>query len=78
MGKYYIPKNTAYLYNASALSGDYKLVSREDYTGIKDIETKAQSKVSKGTYTLSGIPVDSNKVLRPGVYIKDGKKVVIR
>lgn len=74
----YIPKNTAYLYDASGLSGDYKLVSRDTFTGISNIESNPQPAATKGTFTLSGVPVDDNKALRPGIYIKDGKKVVIK
>ena len=75
-GKYYIPANTAYL-QASGLSGEYKLVSRDEYTGIHSIEAEAESTV-KGTFTLAGVKVDDSKILSPGVYIKNGKKVVIK
>lgn len=76
--KKYIPKNTAYLYNASGLTGDYVLVSRDTFSGISDIEANPQEKTVKGTFTLSGVPVDDSKALRPGIYIKNGKKVVIK
>lgn len=75
--KYYIPANTAYLYNSNGLSGDYKLVSRDDYTGIQNIEADAKPNAAKGTFTLSGVKVD-DKNLHPGVYIRNGKKVVIK
>lgn len=74
----FIPKNTAYLYNASGLTGDYVLVSRDTFSGISDIEANPQEKTVKGTFTLSGVPVDDSKALRPGIYIKNGKKVVIK
>ena len=76
--KKYIPQNTAYLYNASGLTGDYVLVSRDTFSGISDIEANPQEKTVKGTFTLSGVPVDDSKALRPGIYIKNGKKVVIK
>ena len=76
-GKYYIPANTAYLYVAKGLSGEYKLVSRDEYTGIHSIEAEAESTV-KGTFTLAGVEVDDSKTLLPGIYIKNGKKVVIK
>ena len=70
----YIPKNTAYLYDASGLTGDYAL----ETSGISHIEVSPQESAVKGTFTLSGVQVDDNKALRPGIYIKDGKKVVIK
>ena len=74
----YIPKNTAYLYDATGLTGDYVLVSRDTYSGISNIEANPQKSAVKGTFTLSGVPVDDNKALRPGIYIKNGQKVVIK
>lgn len=76
--KYYLPKNTAYLYDASGLSGEYKLVSRETYTGIRNIDAEATPSAAQGTYTLTGIRVDDTKPLRPGIYIQNGKKVVVK
>ena len=76
--KKYIPKNTAYLYNASGLTGDYVLVSRDTFSGISNIEANTQENAVKGTYTLSGVQVDDTKALRPGIYIKNGKKIVIK
>ena len=77
MGKYYIPANTAYLYDAKGLSGEYKLVSRDEFTGIHSIEATSEL-ATKGTFTLSGVKVDDSKTLSPGIYIKNGKKVVIK
>ena len=74
----YIPKNTAYLYNVSGLTGDYVLVSRDTFSGISNIEANTQENAVKGTYTLSGVQVDDTKALRPGIYIKNGKKIVIK
>ena len=74
----YIPKNTAYLYDASGLSGDYVLVSRDTYSGITNIEATPQESAVKGTFTLSGVQVDDNKALRPGIYIRNGQKIVIK
>ncbi len=74
--KKYIPMNTCWLNVPEGLTGDFKLVSRDVYTGIRHIDSDATAK-NKGIYTLTGIRVD-NKTLRPGVYIQDGKKVVIK
>ena len=74
----YIPKNTAYLYDKSGLTGDYVLVSRDTFTGISNIKANPQPAAAKGTFTLSGVQVDDNKALRTGIYIKNGQKVVIK
>ena len=73
----YIPMNTCWLNVPSWLSGDFMRVDRDAYTGIKTIETSNQKNAVKGTFTLAGVPVDDTKALSPGLYIKDGKKVVI-
>jgi hypothetical protein len=72
----YIPKNTCWL-NTGGLSGNFKLVSRDDFTGIRSIESTKTS-TAKATFTLSGVKVDDSKTLSPGIYIKNGKKVVIK
>ena len=76
--KKYIPKNTAWLNIPTSLTGDFKLVSRDTYAGISNIEVNAQPNSTKGTFTLSGVQVDDTKALRPGIYIKNGKKVIIK
>ena len=73
-----IPMNTCWLNVPAGLSGDFKLVSRDVYTGVSSIEVSTQKTATKGTFTLSGVQVDETKALRPGVYIKDGKKMVIK
>ena len=73
-----IPMNTCWLNVPAGLSGDFKLVSRDVYTGVSSIEASTQKTATKGTFTLSGVQVDETKALRPGVYIKDGKKMVIK
>ena len=73
-----IPMNTCWLNVPAGLSGDFKLVSRDVYTGVSSIEVSTQKSATKGTFTLSGVQVDETKALRPGVYIKDGKKIVMK
>lgn len=52
--------------------------------GISDIydwdeaPENPQSRVNSGTYSLSGQKVDDNGSLPAGVYIKNGKKVIIK
>lgn len=73
-----IPMNTCWLKVPDGLSGDFKLVDRSSFTAIRSIETSTKETIIKGTYTLSGVRVDNSKPLRPGVYIQDGKKIVIK
>ena len=73
-----IPMNTCYYEDANGIKGDFKFVSREVYTGVSSIEANTQESAVKGTFTLTGVQVDDNKALRPGVYIKNGQKVVIK
>ena len=73
-----IPMNTCWLKVPEGLSGDFKLVDRSSFTAIRSIETSSKETINKGTYTLSGVRVDNSKTLRPGVYIQDGKKIVIK
>ena len=73
-----IPMNTCWYEQASGITGDFKLVSRDTFTGVSSIEATPQKSAVKGTFTLTGVQVDDNKALRPGVYIKNGQKVVIR
>ena len=73
-----IPMNTCWLKVPDGLSGDFKFVDRSSFTAIRSIETSPKETINKGTYTLSGVRVDNSKTLRPGVYIQDGKKIVIK
>lgn len=74
----FIPKNTCWLNVPNGLSGDFKLVNRDAYTGIQTIEATPKKNAVKGTFTLSGVQVDDSKALRPGIYIRNGEKVVIK
>jgi len=46
--------------------------------GVKEIATEAQpvARQQRGTYTLSGVKV--NGQLKPGLYIINGKKVIVK
>ena len=73
----YIPMNTAWLNVPSGLSGDFKLVSRSDYTGIRNIDAKKDN-TNNAIYTLTGVRQNNTNSLRKGIYISNGKKIVIR
>lgn len=77
----YIPANTCWLnvpsgIDGKPLTGDFKLVSRDDYTGIHDINSDADN-ANSPTYTLTGVKVQS-KNPKPGIYIRNGKKIIIK
>ena len=77
----YIPANTCWLnvpsgIDGKPLTGDFKLVSRNDYTGIHDINSDADN-ANSTTYTLTGVKVQS-KNPKPGIYIRNGKKIIIK
>ena len=79
--KKYIPANTCWLnvpsgIDGKPLTGDFKLVSRNDYTGIHDINSDADN-ANSTTYTLTGVKVQS-KNPKPGIYIRNGKKIIIK
>lgn len=71
-----IPMNTCWYNITNSYTGDYKLVSRDDFTGIRSINTDADN-ANSATYTLTGVKVES-KTPKPGIYIRNGKKVVIK
>ena len=73
----YIPMNTAWLNVPSGLSGDFKLVSRDDFTGIRNIDAPKE-RTDNAIYTLTGVRQNNTNSLRKGIYISNGKKIVIR
>jgi len=66
--------NKAYL----AVSSGTADVMTEGTTGITTITTDEVAKEKEGLYTLTGVRVPDNATPRPGIYIKDGKKVIIK
>ncbi len=78
----YLPANKSYLIVPVGTPDELKLVTEEDYTaGVEDISVN-DKKVAKGVYTLTGVRISDNSSsvagLHPGVYIVDGKKLIIR
>ena len=73
----YIPMNTAWLNVPSGLTGDFKLVSRDNFTGIRNIDAKKDN-TNNAIYTLTGVRQNNKNSLRKGIYISNGKKIVIR
>lgn len=76
--KKYIPMNTCWLNVPNGLTGDFKLVSRDEYTtGIRNINVEENKTKNAPIYTLTGTKANA-KALQPGIYIQNGKKVVIK
>ena len=76
-----IPANSWYLSVSSSAPSELKMVTAEQYaTGIKDITVKPASLYN--VYTLEGVQIKKNATsisdLRQGIYIINGKKVVIK
>ena len=70
----YLKANKAYL---AVPSGSADIMT-ESGTGITTIKAEDVSKEKEGLYTLTGIRVPDNVTPQPGIYIKDGKKIVIK
>jgi hypothetical protein len=72
----YLPANRAYL-NVSA--GSASSIPTDGSTGIFRVTTKTENpQQAKGTYTLNGVRLPDNITPQKGIYIQDGKKIVIK
>ena len=70
----YLKANKAYL---AVPSGSADIMT-ESGTGITTIKAEDVSKEKEGLFTLTGIRIPDNVTPQPGIYIKDGKKIVIK
>ena len=70
----YMPANRAYL--AVPLSAA-AVITTDGSTAIKGVKSETTAEQTKGIFTLNGVRVPENATLQKGVYIKDGKKIVI-
>ncbi|SEA89489.1 hypothetical protein SAMN05216462_3023 [Xylanibacter ruminicola] len=71
----YLPANKAYLPVSSSTAANLLVLGESDYTGIRNVN--ANKKADDTIYTLTGSRANS-KTLRPGIYIQNGQKVVIK
>ena len=71
----YMPANRAYL--AVPLSAAAVLTT-DGSTAIQGVKTETTAEQTKGIFTLNGVRLPDNATLQKGVYIKDGKKIVIK
>lgn len=70
----YLPANRAYLVVAE---GSAASISIDGTTAIKAVKNTAAVQ-QQGMYTLSGVRLSENAKPQKGIYIKDGKKIVIK
>ena len=76
----HIPMNTCWLRVFNNLTGNFTVLDETQYAGIStvnpDEETVSPNK--QGIFSLSGVRMDSSRQLKPGIYIQNGKKMVIK
>ena len=71
----YMPANKSYL---SVPNTAAAVLTTDGSTAIKSIKVSSTSSTSSGIFTLNGVRLPDNATLQKGVYIKDGKKIVIK
>ena len=79
-GKYYLPANKAYLPVSSSAANELTLMTEDEYSGINTISIEETH--NSGVYTLTGTLIrkrnDSSDNLPKGIYIINGKKVIVQ
>lgn len=70
----YLRANKAYL----IVGSDASSVMTEDGTGISTIKNNETPNDVEGTYTLTGVRIPEGVTPQPGIYIRNGKKIVIK
>ena len=71
----YLPHNKAYLFVTSSTADT---LYEKGGTGINEIQINAEVETAKeGTFNLKGQRVNE-EITTPGVYIQNGKKVIIK
>ena len=73
----YMPANKAYLSVPLSAAAVLTTDGSTAIQGVKVSSTSSASSTPSGTFTLNGVRVPDNATLQKGVYIKDGKKIVI-
>jgi len=71
----YLRANKAFL---NVNPGDADVMSLDDYDPEAINTIKTDDKASTGIYTLTGVRIPDGVTPRSGIYIKDGKKVIIK
>ena len=70
----YLPANKAYL----SVTGAADILTQDGITAIVNIEAEEKNNAPEGTFTLTGVRIPDGVTPKAGVYIKNGKKVVIK
>ena len=70
----YLPANKAYLY----VEGANDVLTQDGQTAIVNIKAEEQNQAPEGIFTLTGVRLPDNATPKAGIYIKNGKKVVIK
>ena len=73
----YMPANKAYLDVPLSAAAVLTTDGSTAIKGVKVSNTSSASSTSSGIYTLNGVRLPDNATPQKGVYIKDGKKIVI-
>ena len=73
----YMPANKAYLSVPLSAAAVLTTDGSTAIKGVKVSSTSSASSTSSGIYTLNGVRLPDNATPQKGVYIKDGKKIVI-
>jgi len=73
----YMPANKAYLSVPFSAAAVLTTDGSTAIKGVKVSSTSSASSTSSGIYTLDGVRLPDNATPQKGVYIKDGKKIVI-
>lgn len=79
-GKYYLPANKAYLPVLSNSADELTLMTEDEFSGINTISKEETH--NSGVYTLTGTLIrkrdESSDNLAKGIYIINGKKVIVQ
>ena len=70
----YLPANKAYL----EVEGADDVLTQDGSTAIVNIKAEEKINAPEGTFTLTGVRIPDGVTPKAGVYIKNGKKVVIK
>ena len=54
------------------------LLTQDGQTGIVTIKAEEQNQAPEGIFTLTGVRLPDGVTPKAGIYIKNGKKVVIK
>ena len=73
----YMPANKSYLSVPFSAAAVLTTDGSTAIQGVKVSSTSSASSTPSGTYTLDGVRLPDNATPQKGVYIKDGKKIVI-